>query len=305
MKFFAFNHQGKADAYIGALIQAGYQLELDKENRQIQFVITDHDIGRRAVIMQGMKHRGVNKFFVIPHAARPNLYADIFKPWDFTTCQFVSAPAHVEIMRSYGYVGKLELAGWSFCKILPFKQNLKPYQVLFAPIHPRNAPIDQHVNRQVFDKLVELVRQGKINLTIRWLPPFEQNNIDRIEGIGITYIEGGLDLSVEQIDQADLVVSHQTFAYLAVARGVPTIMMGEHIPAHTARRDNRNNKSVNNWEKYQKMLAYPIDILDDRPVMDMIYEAGYGGHLILDWKNRMIGEQFDPNTFVKTLESYL
>jgi hypothetical protein len=195
----------------------------------------------------------------------------------------------------------LHTTGWHMCKQLPFVGFTEPYSVLYGPIHPRNAPIDREVNLRTFQKLYDLVKRKKINLTVRWLPPFDGNGIPRVEGV--TYIEGDLNVSTEHIDQADIVVGHQTFAYLAVARGKPTLMMGEWIPPHTAR---DNYVSVKNWDKYKHLVMYPLDILEEgKDTLELMREACANPPSVQKWRARMIGHEFNPSEFVRLIQSYL
>ena len=117
------------------------------------------------------------------------------------------------------------------------------------------------------------------------------------------YIRGGLDLSYADMDNADVVVGHQTYAWLAVARGVPTVMMDEEMPTHTSPRKGPSS-FAKHWDDYKDLIMYPLDILHtDDPMRLMERAAGSDGD-IMEWKQRMIGEAFDPAKFAEVIKGY-
>jgi hypothetical protein len=155
------------------------------------------------------------------------------------------------------------------------------------------------------NKLFRLVLAGHIKkLTVRYLAPFDGNGISKYDHPYIEYLEGSAGPDTRQIDQSDLVVGHQTFAMLAVARGVPTVMMGEDICPHVEYR-NGGFIEAPHWDEYKYLLMYPLDILAVDHPLDLIQRAMATDYDILDWRDRMIGKPFDPGLFVSIVESYL
>jgi len=307
IRFTAFNHQHKADKFLEALKENNYkQLDCTNGFGGIRFVLTDTDILGRRVRLEKIRAHGVQHFFVYPHAARPDLVNDIYKEWAFTTAHFVSAPGHVDVMRRFGYSRPLEVVGWSLCPIKKFSPRPEPRKVLFAPIHPRCSVDDQRVNRAAFQKLEKLARADKIELTVRFINSLPGSGLNRIEHPNIIYTNGAMNQSYTQIDEADIVVAHQSFLYLAVARGVPSISMATDLPTHVQMR----RKPVvwaRNWKKYEHLIAFPYDILQvkDRDLFDVMGEIVQCDEKVLDWKRRMIGSPFNKKRFVQKLEKYL
>lgn len=304
MKYYLYNHQNKGLAFVKALESAGWQWTA--RANEAQAVFTDVDIKARAKALLNFHRRGV-KIFVYPHAARPNLFNDFpgYEPFEYVTCQFVVSEGHIEIMRAYGHPHKLEAVGWSLCPIKPFQARANYRRVLFAPIHPNSdggmADIQMKMNIDTYKKLLPLVDADEIDLTVRHLNSISKNGL--WEHPGVKFVSGNLDLSYTEIDQADLVVSHQTFAFLAVARGVPTVMMGEYnSPVICERKVNTYPKS---WDKYKGLLMYPLDILVESDTRALFARAVFTDVEIVDWRARLIGNPFDPIKFMQIVKRYI
>jgi hypothetical protein len=116
----------------------------------------------------------------------------------------------------------------------------------------------------------------------------------------VRYLQGRPDGSHREIDWADLTIAHQTHAYIAIARGKPTIMLGDR------QRPSSGNtpeclKYVAHWEAYRDYLAYPYDVADgDLP--GQIAEASFTDAKIREWRERFIGQPFDGEAFIKQIE---
>lgn len=306
LDYIIFNHQNKGKAFINALNVRGYRgSESAPHLNQAHFVMTDSDILGRRPRLERMRRAGVRYVFLFPHTARPNLVNDIYTEWEHTTAQFVVSQGHIEIMRRYGYSKPLHAVGWSLCPIRDFHPRLSYRNVLFAPIHPRNTDLDKKVNRAAYDVLVRLASQGAICLTVRHIRDLSESGLEYISHPNIFYYAGELDQSYIQIDQSDVVVGHQTFAWMAVARGIPTLMMAEEdMPTHIHVR-NGILKTARSWDKYKDLLCYPLDILAESDTIGLLERAVRDDAEIADWKRRMIGRPFDPGTFLSALESYI
>jgi len=304
-KYFLYSgHQGKETAYIHALRKNGYKPSIQDRMRGIKFILYDMDGGHRIDRLERYHKRGL-RIFLYPHAARPQIIWDgIWEVWPHTTCIFVPGPGHKEVMRRYGYPLPIEVTGWTYCGILPFKPVEKPVNILFGPIHPAVSgwicEEDKEANQQTFKRLFTYCRESGAHLTVRHIRALENNGLKRIAGV--TYIQGRPDLAIQEIDQADVVIGHQTFAYLAIARGKPTLMMREDLPPHTVWHG--KTQWVKSWEKYADIMKYPLDILAENTA-EVIQKACQGSTEAADWKKRFISMQFDPKTFVEKLESYL
>lgn len=301
--FLCFNHQGKGEPFIRALQKKYRYLPGTLYHKDLGFVLTDNDVLNRRVKLENLRRAGIKKFFVYPHAARPSLVSAFYETWPHTTVQFVVNGHHAEVMRRLGHVGKLESVGWSLCPIVEFKPRSIVKNVLFAPIHPRNSAIDKKLNQAVLDKLYPLARAGAIRLTVRYLEPFEGNGIIRYEN-HVDYRPGTVAPSYTMIDESDVVIAHQTYAYIAVARGVPTLMMGEDFPPHIEYRDGKRLEA-RGWQDYKDLIIYPLDILNEDDTLSMMAKAAASDQAIKTWRDRMIGDQFDDNKFITILDKYL
>jgi hypothetical protein len=256
-------------------------------------------------------HASGTPVVMYPHAARPMVQWDgILAPSPMTRCSFAHAPGGVEVLKRFGYPYPVEAAGWSLCPLRPFTPVERVRHIVYGPIHPNtNGWLHQDelsINRRAFERLRAYCRETGTKLTVRYLRGLVQNGLEKVEGV--SYVQGRADQSTAEIDQADLVVGHQTFAYLAAARGKPTLMMAEDIPPRSGNRLELY-RYVASWEKYGDYLAYPLDILaTDGSVAAtaaLIERACAGDPAAAEWRARFIGQPFDGPAFVRTLESYL
>jgi hypothetical protein len=302
--FFCYNHQGKAKEYIKALLEHGYFETRMALRAELVLIDVDDNTRVRRHINQ-VKNGG--RLFVYPHAARAPIQWDgLFEPWPYTSAVFVSAPGHIDVLRAYGFKKPIHVAGWAYCPMGKFEPNLSPRKVLFAPIHPTSkswlSELDQKINRDVYQRLLYLMNKGHIELHVRYMRGLKNNGIWHDDNV--IFHEGGTDLCYKEIDEADVVISHQTHAYMAVARRKPTIMMAEDVAP-------RNGGSVEDftfvksWDKYKDLLMYPLDILNTEDPLQMIMDAAESDHQVADWRARMIGEPFNHALVAETMVKYL
>lgn len=311
MKFYFHDHQSKGSAYLQALLNAGYTREGDI-SFPVDFAFLDHDVGRggsgNRPDLIVLKQRGA-KIFFYPHTAMPMVIWDIYEPFRGALCNFTISDAHIEVMKIIKYPVPMEKAGWAMCPMRPFAPTWtgrKP-NVLFAPIHP-NAngflhPVDKGINAAAFAFLLSL--GDKINLKVRHIKNIDKNGLWKSEGVEYKLAGTRVDAGLDDIDNADIVVAHQTLAYLSAARGKPLIMFGDNIP-------NRSGNSVHTYqfvskyEEYHPIIRYPLNMEDtytknnlfDVIQMAMTQDVG------ADWRCRVIGEPFDPQKFIGKVEEY-
>lgn len=301
-----YNHQNKGARIVEALNAAGWQQV--EGSHEARVIFSDVDAPARRVKLEMQAARG-KKIFLFPHAARPNVFNDFegYPPFDRALAQFVTAAGHIEIMQRIGVPHRMEVIGWMYCPIKPFRPRRSHRRVLFAPIHPNNngtiADVDRDLNIRAFRKLLCLVDAGEIDLTVRYLRGLEKNGLwwdDRV-----TYVEGHPDQSYEQIDRADAVVAHQTYAYISVARGTPTVMFGEDVPPRLGSEEMGNFQFVQHFDRYRDMLMYHLDILAEEDTSALLRRAVKSDQEIIAWRERMIGRPFDPDHFIRTVERYV
>lgn len=302
--YICINHQAKANTFIDALASRYTAIpKTDPGFKSARFVLTDHDVLSRRAVLENFRREGLRKFFIYPHAGRPSIVSAFYQAWEHTTAQFAATDAHIEVMRRVGHPGNLHAVGWPLCPIKAFTPRAEVHNVLFAPIHPRNSPIDKKVNDAIMEKLYPLARSGRIHLTVRWLAPFEGNGIQRHDDC-VTYVEGAAGPTWSQIDNSDIVIGHQTFAFLAVARGVPTLMMGEDLVPHVEYKTGEYYEA-RGWDDFRDLIMYPLDLLYSEDPLSMMQAAAADDESIRAWRDRMIGKPFDPKKFVDIVESYL
>lgn len=301
--FYAVDHQRKSEQYVNALLRHGWKYT--PTFNKAEFILSDSDVfGRRRLVDQAHEHG--KKVFLYPHAARAMIQWDGFvQPSPYITANFVIAECHAEVMRRYGYPHQTEVTGWTYCYQRPF-QPTAGVKVLFGPIHP-NAngwlpEVDLSINRRVYQILLELARNTEIQLTVRHLDTLENNGLWREPGV--RYVLGRPDLSIADVDAADVVVTTQTLLYLSVARGVPTIGMGEDVAPHYGN-SNENFHYVASWEKYRDIMQFPLDLLTTDHPWQLIHNAARDDEMIRDWRHRCIGKVFDPAHFVEIIDRYM
>jgi len=305
LRFIIFDHQGKGTPLLNALNDCGgMQFPDDPQYyRRLSFVLASNDVQGNARRLQRIHDGGCKNFFLYPHTARPNIINDIFPNASFMTAQFVSAEGHIEVLRRYGVTMPIHSIGWMLCPLREFRPRPQVCKVLFAPIHPRCAEIDQQVNFRTWEILYGLVQKGAIDLTVRYVNDLPSSGLEEIKDGRVRYVRGGLDLNYAEIDTADVVVGHQTYAWMAVARGVPTVMMDEAMPTHTSPRKGPSS-FAKHWDDYKDLIQFPLDILHTDDPMALMERAISSESSILGWKQRMIGEAFDPAKFIEVIKGY-
>jgi hypothetical protein len=245
------------------------------------------------------KHlRAGRPVFLYPHAARPMVpYDGIYPVCEQIRGAFVIGHGHVEVMRRFGFPLPTWPVGWTFCRIKPFTpKSVKT--ILFAPIHPNSngwQPEESiQANVQAFQELLKLKR---VTILVRYLHKLSQNGlwVER----GVRYMQGRPDGSHHEIDWADLTVAHQTHAYIAIARGKPTIMLGDRLCPSSGNLP-ENFQHVAHWEAYRDYLAYPYDVADG-DLAAQIAEASFTDAKIREWKERFIGQPFDGEAFINQI----
>lgn len=302
--YICFNHQGKGTALIDALNSRGY-IQMGRPARSIvpRFALSDSDVAGRLSQMRRMSgNYGVRAFFIYPHSARPSLIHDHYPTWGGVTAQFVVNEYHAEVLRVSGYTKPIEPIGWHLCPIREFKARETCRRVLFAPIHPRNAPQDKNANLRAFDVLHKLVRRDEIDLTIRHIGQLVDSGLEAAQGVHYQQING-MNGDHSFFDEYDLIIGHQTIAWMGVAMGVPVVMFAEDMPTHFRNRG-IGWMDAKSWPLIHELIRYPLDLLTAPDPMALLDQTVKGDSQIADWRRRMIGESFSVGRFVGLIESY-
>lgn len=294
------DHQNKSKAYARALSEAGY-ISTDRLHAQgIRFLLSDSDW--RRFQMEEARSRDI-PVFLYPHAARPMVqYDGCIEPHP-VRCMFTHAEGGKRIMEKIGYPYPVEVSGWAYSEVRPFRPAEKVQRVLFAPIHPNAngwlSKVDKDLNRKTYDVLSAFCRETGAALSVRMIGTPEANGLDAY----VDFHAGKKNNSTDDMANADVIVAHQTFAYMAIALGKPCVMFGEDVPP----RSGNSAESfcyVSHWDSYKADLMFPLDVLKG-DAAEVIGRAAAGCRQVDAWRERFIGRPFDGPAFVRKLEAYL
>jgi hypothetical protein len=124
--------------------------------------------------------------------------------------------------------------------------------------------IDKDINLRAYKILAQYCKESGAKMTVRFCRNIEDNGLQKQyneQEPFVTWYQATTDVATRQIREADLVVGHQTYAYMAVALGKPVLMMGEEIPPRCGNRAD-GFEFVKHWDDYKDYLMYPLDILN-------------------------------------------
>jgi len=298
--------QGKEGAYVRALKGWDYE-PVAGSHANVLFGLYDQDRGGVTPYVEQLA-RLKRPVFLYPHSARPMIqYDGMYTPNKFVKCMFTHAPGGKEIMERIGYPHPVEVVGWSFCKPLPFVPVKEVKNILFAPIHPNHNGYtwdgDLETNRRTFERLAKYCREAKIKLTVRHIDTLARNGLQVVQGVHYIQAKKENGDALRMMDDYDLIVGHQTFAYMAVARGKPVLMMGEDVRYHSGA-SLETVVFAASEEKYRDYLTFPLDVLQG-DLAELVERARKKDKAVEEWKAKFIGERFQPDDFVERLESYL
>ena len=302
----AMHHQNKGNAFQDALRAHGWHETQYRFSQYVQFGLFDADWRTGEIErLNGLP------YFLYPHAARPMVqYDGCVRPRTDCRAMFVSAPAGVKLMKQIGYPCEVIEVGWSLTPIREFTPRKEARSILFAPIHPNAngylSELDKNLNRSTYAVLSDYAEKHGSTIRVRFVRDITQNGLEKEMAradSNVIWQMATPDSSFDNILSADLVVAHQTFAYMAVALGVPCVMMGEDVPPRSGNTD-EGFRFVNHFKDYKDLLQFPLDILDEDPE-ETIAMAIETDKVIKDWKADFIGKPFDGDLFVKCIEERL
>jgi hypothetical protein len=295
-------HQNKALVLAKALKRGGYNIVDSPIMADV--LLIDHDIkefGHQEHVKRF--HDAGKPVFIYPHGAAPLLCWDgIHEPSDMIKANFVTSKGHQQVMKRYGYPIPTHVIGWYLCEQKPWEPT-NGYKVLFGPIHPMMGyvfmfPEDLEANKRTYERLLEI---KMIDLTVRHIGNLQNNGLWEDERA--TIYQGKTDQNLDLIKQADLVIANGTMAYMAIALGIPTIMLNQLTPAREPDIHTLERMESVSIEKYEKYMRYPFDVENDSTLQKVIDDACQKEPK--QWRKRFIGEQFDPVYFVKLLEGLI
>lgn len=290
------DHQNKsAGLYQSLMMDARFKIVPLGEPADI--LLIDHDAtAYYRQIIDTYKAIGT-KIVLYPHGATAHLAWDgVWPVYDKVDAFLAMSEGQAETMHRYGYPKPVYVTGWHWCEIKPFRRSYNK-RILFAPIHALNNgflhPEVKRLNGRVHDALAKTA--GK-ELSVRYMGDLDIIGIKPDERV--EYHRGAADNSYHDIDTADLVVSFETFAYLSIARGKPTVMYRQEIPYFDGH-DEQSIRYAKHWKQYGDFMRYPVTIGQDGLVSGNAFDPDQ----IAEWKQLFIGEPMPEGRLGDILES--
>jgi len=248
------DHQNKAFRLIQALLELGHEivyrppadlLLLDQDSLPYYQRIIDHFPG--------------SPIIVYPHGALSWACWDAgWKVNERTIGQLVIGEGAAEAIRAYGYPRPVKAIGWFYGECAPFAA--RPLEsVLFAPIHALGNgemyPAAAVENGRIFERLLDAAVLSGLRIIVRHIGNLRACGLWRTPSA--SYVEGSADVAHARSDES-VVVGFETFAYAAVARGQPTVMMGQSIPYWTGHGLGEYRQAAH-WNAYERYIRFPLD----------------------------------------------
>lgn len=294
-RFRVLRNKDQADAYISALLSAGFQ-ETNSVH-DADFVLADWE--RMGVTRRDLYAYGANgkPIFVYPHTPYSYFIWDGIQSLPNVTCNFVPAQGPKMGMQSFGYPNRVEVVGFHCGPVRPF-QPTDGSRLLFAPAHPlHDGKYASAETEQETQRAYEWVLDNRSR--------FESVTVRCTRGAVIEYTDVRYDhvdpyreprpnaAALFAIENADLVLSVGTFAYLSAAAGKPTIMYGSAVPSNRA-------GYAKHYDLYRSHFEYPL--LLERMQIDAVAMVCRESSPALDtWRELNIGEPFDTGKFLAVI----
>jgi len=272
----------RLDYFVAASNGKGYIQEY--ESHEDDVLLIDMDIEHYADVID----KFVGKVILYPHGAAPNLTWDgVYQPHPKVSVNLVTGEGHKEVMRRYGYSKPVEVIGWYLCEIKKWKPR-KGKNVLFCPIHPIIGGTfmyeeDTRENVRVFRELLSM----DVELAVRYRHSLEVNGLHKEDGV--YYYNARF---FDDLDAYDLVVANGTLAYVAIAKGIPTVMLKQETCTRMPGDAVDNRVVVKSLDKYWDYLKYPYDTQDLRESISLASNVEP-----VEWKNKFIGKQMEGEKF--------
>ena len=278
------DHQLKSVAIQLGLIATNCQIVMANPD----IFLTDHDA--TPYYRQAIDRHGVPTI-IYPHGARAwNALDGCYEPHPMVVTRLVWGIGAKEVLEGF-YDGKVEAIGWTLGDRMPFVATSGEH-ILFCPIHPGNrGEIDPQLtgrNQAVYSHLLSLDNA----LRVRHIGSLEANGL--FPAYEVEYTQANSANKAADFWWADLVVGRGTIAYEAIALGIPTVMIDEDLGY-------RDMGVASNWESYQDLMRYPYNFLD----MKDCTLACTSDLEIREWRNRFIGEVFDPTRIHAIIQEVL
>lgn len=302
-RFSAILNKDAGAAYVQALQAAGHEFMTNDKEADFMLIDCEHAGGPMKRIANFLKTRPV---FVYPHSPLAYFIWDGHYTILPVQCNFVIGEAAVRSMKAYGYPNRVEACGWTRCEIREF-QSTRGTRLLFVPARTRGD--GQYTNSSYAENTPKALRFILDNLksfehvTICYVNDFV-NEAD-YEGSGIEFIKTTPNRSasptadmLKHIEAADIVISCETVACLAVARGIPTVIYNaKAVPA-------TGYVPAAKYELYRQYYQFPL-VLEDMTIKDVLNVRYVPCSRVEKWKEWNIGGPFDAEKFISIVREYV
>jgi hypothetical protein len=307
MTFFGKGARDSSDVYINALLSSGYTRTEDM--RRADFILWDKEPTLLHKRERLKKLIGNKPIFVFPHTPYAYWLWDGFLEPMPVCCNFVVGEGAKMGMKSYGYPYRVEAVGFPRCKVLPF-QSTSGRNLLYASARllgnqqfPHEADLELHLQAM---RWIAAHREAFDGVMINYSYSLEANVLEEFAGYGLTFrkLEDNWKLSahtaLDQFQGADLVISCNTFGYLAIANGIPTILFG-----HNDRVGPHSSKYLcPHYELYKSHYEFPL-FLQDMTAKEVLDIRTSPNPEVEKWKELNIGKSFEAEKFISIVKEYL
>ena len=248
---------------------------------------------------------GGAKVFLYQHGANPMTHYDgIQEPHPAVRGFFTFAPGYKAVMEAYGYPHPVHVVGWYYCPLVDWQPVEDIKRILYAPWHPIQSdfipPMGKALNREISDDLAAMKKaRPDLHIRVRHVGPLVHNNLQQEPGLDYRLVS--VKLEWDDIDWADVIISHGTFARMAVARGKPTLFYGQEQTPYDGFYE--SYREVDNFHKYRHLMQYPWDYDDGPGLWDLLQQVSQSEPTT--WKAGFIGKPFDGELFSNLLVSEL
>ena len=293
MKVFIHRHQNKADGLTYALQSQGH---IVTNELPLSLALIDHDGPPYYQSMIEQLSAENIPILLYTHGALSYVAWDgLWKAHSDIIAYLAISQIEKTVMEFYGYPHPIHVVGWYWSSIKP-SRPLTGDRVLFAPIHPLgNGFIPEPAKEANKKAFLRLLRED-IDLTVYYLGDLQGQGLWTVDKVH--YVKSAGVNRDDLFCQYDCVVSYGTFAYLAVASGIPTYMYAQDIPPW----DGHNESEVRyaaNFDEYKHLLQYPYDL----DTTEILFEFDQPACLE-EWKAQHIGQPLDPANLCNILEQY-
>lgn len=294
-----------ANPYVDALLSAGYT-EI-KALRFAHFLLYD-------VERPGKRYEDIRRFlndypgFIYPHTPYSSYFAwdGIYQPLP-VQCNFVVGLGAERALRAIDYPYRVEIVGFGRCKVLPFQPNSGKRVLLFVPRPQQNG---MYTARELYDGLAR-VNDWLIENRREFERVTVAHTVDHWKQLGLKlcgdfeYVSNNprkdpspSQWCIDLIDNHDLVFGIATVAYLALARGKPTIMWGNDLHPRTL------GGIAAHPELYMDYFRYPLDF-DKMGMDEILATTQVESDAVKHWKVDNIWKNFNRKKFLNVVAEYL